>query len=392
MRIGSVPIFYYHSIGNDTAHPWSGLSLPVSVFEKHLRYLNRNGFVAVTISELYNMRDSDIPDKTVALTIDDGYLDNWTIAYPLLKKYGAKATFFINPEFVDPYEGVRPNLEDVWNRSVLMDELNTWGYASWSELKKMSADGTVDIQSHGMTHTSYFCSEKIVDFHHPGDPYYWLEWNLRADKKPYWLEDGFDEGSSYGYPVYEFDMGLLARRYFDDPELAKRLTKYVKENGGKDFFQRDGWRDLLWKFSGDYILNHKLNDRRETDEEYRSRVLAELIESRKEIERNIGKEVRFISWPNGGYSEQTHRMAIEAAGYFATVASGKYPLSDYSKLLKRVSFGEGYNGPCKDFVHYMKFISAVESLSGSGLRHNLIRIYQRSKVSSVIYRFLRRFF
>ena len=135
MQIADVPIFYYHSISDDLTHPWSFLSLPTRVFEKQLRYLKDNGFKTLTVSELYSAKKSGIPDKTVVLTFDDGYLDNWVFAYPLLKKYGLKATIFVNPEFVDNScgERLRPTLEDVWSGRVSLKELEMWGYARSEE-------------------------------------------------------------------------------------------------------------------------------------------------------------------------------------------------------------------------------------------------------------------
>jgi peptidoglycan/xylan/chitin deacetylase (PgdA/CDA1 family) len=392
MHIKDVPIFYYHSVSDDSAHPWSFQSLRTEVFEKQLRYLSINGFKTFTISELYEMKKGGIPDKTVVLTFDDGYLDNWVYAYPFLKKYGIKATFFINPEFVDPYQGVRPTLADVWNGTVSKDGLTTWGYASWNELREMSREGSVDIQSHGMTHTWYFSGDKIVDFHNPGDPYYWLKWNLYPEKKPFWLADDFDDSMSYGYPVYEFKMGLLTRRYFDDPNLAKYLTSYVKKNGGRDFFHRADWKNELSSVCYKYMNDNPVKGRLETEEEYLTRVRYELEESQQEIEKQLGKDVRFISWPNGGYDERIHKLAIENAGYLATVGSVRSPLPYRDNLLGRVSYGQGYRGPLRDFLHYMKFISVVESMSGTGIRHKLIRMYQKTKISSCYHWFLRNFF
>ncbi len=391
MNIKDVPIIYYHSVGNDSCHPWSDLSLPTSVFEKQLRYLKKNGFTTYTIAELHELA-SDIPKKSIVLTFDDGYLDNWIFAYPLLKKYGAKATFFVNPEFVDTDATIRPTLEEVWNGSVSQDDLATWGYASWQELKKMSDEGSVNIESHGMTHASYFSGEKLIDFHHPKDPYYWLEWNLRPEKKPFWFAENFADDMAYGYPIYEFGMGLVTRRYSDDQSLAERLTDYVKVNGGRDFFKNDDSKGILKALYHEHIKDNPLRDRIETKKEYLSRVKSELVESKREIEKNIGKPVRFFCWPNGGYNEEVHRIAVEDVGYLATVAVEKEPQPARSDLLGRVSFGQSYQGPCRKSFYYLKFISAVESLAGAGMRHNLIRFYQRTKVSSLYHWFLRRFF
>ena len=86
------------------------------------------------------------------ITFDDGYLDNWLLVFPLLKKYKFKSTIFISPEFVDQKHGIR---------SINYNP----GFLSWDEMMLMEASGLIDIQSHTMTHTKYFVSEKIKAFH-----------------------------------------------------------------------------------------------------------------------------------------------------------------------------------------------------------------------------------
>ena len=109
---------YYHSIV-DANDGWQfrHLSCPVSIFESHLKALRWANFHTISLQMLYGYmaEGKEIPSRSVVLTFDDGYLDNWVYAYPLLKKYGLHGTIFVNPDFVDPAESLRPNLEDVWS-------------------------------------------------------------------------------------------------------------------------------------------------------------------------------------------------------------------------------------------------------------------------------------
>lgn len=61
-------------------------------FEQQLRYLAENGWRFAFLSELADLAGTP---KTVVLTFDDGYRDNYLAAHPLLVKYGAKATLFL---------------------------------------------------------------------------------------------------------------------------------------------------------------------------------------------------------------------------------------------------------------------------------------------------------
>ncbi|MCA1065268.1 polysaccharide deacetylase family protein [Rossellomorea sp. AcN35-11] len=101
----SIPILTYHRIIKEKdltkRHYIKGKINPMIVttenFRKQMDYLEKNGFTTLTLSELYAFltNDLDIPDKSVVLTFDDGYKDNYIEAYPILKERGFKAANFI---------------------------------------------------------------------------------------------------------------------------------------------------------------------------------------------------------------------------------------------------------------------------------------------------------
>jgi peptidoglycan/xylan/chitin deacetylase (PgdA/CDA1 family) len=91
--------FAYHSIHADGPPV---LSLAPDSFEDHLRRLRRRGFRSARLSDLEALADGGRPaGRMVSLTFDDGYLDNYTTALPLLREYGFSALFFVLPTFVD---------------------------------------------------------------------------------------------------------------------------------------------------------------------------------------------------------------------------------------------------------------------------------------------------
>jgi peptidoglycan/xylan/chitin deacetylase (PgdA/CDA1 family) len=296
----TVPVIMHHSVGViDRGWQWNHLTCPYRLFEDQLKWLKRKNYHSISLEHLYEYMKNGIvlPENPVVLTFDDGYQDNWTYAYPLLKKYGFQATIFVSPEFVDPTEEYRPNLEDVWAKKSRTDHLQTTGFLSWREMEEMESEGIIDIQSHAMTHTWYFRSSRIVDFRHPGDGYIWMTWNSHPEKKPYLQRDD-EKLIDYGSPVYQYGKSLEVKRYFPDENLKTALLDYVKEKGIRNLF-RDDWKTDLFRFVHDYRKNHEVQDGYETEQEYLERVKGELEKSKKIIEERLGKEVKFLCWPGG---------------------------------------------------------------------------------------------
>ena len=105
MKIGGVPVVMYHGVGPTLeTWQWRHLITPLDVFEGQMRRLREDGWRTITLSRLHDhmSRGSEIPARSVVLTFDDGYLDNWVYAYPILKKYGHHAVIWISVDFVDP--------------------------------------------------------------------------------------------------------------------------------------------------------------------------------------------------------------------------------------------------------------------------------------------------
>jgi peptidoglycan/xylan/chitin deacetylase (PgdA/CDA1 family) len=322
--LSTVPVLMYHSVGIPNPNwIWKFLTIPYEIFEDHLRMLKRKGFNTIDFAQLYDYVSSGktIPPNPIVLTFDDGYLDNWVYAYPLLKKYGFKGTIFVNPEFVDPTEEYRPNLKDVWDGKVKEDNLAPHGFLSWREMREMEKSGVMDIQSHGMTHTWYFTGPEIVDFRHPGDPYVWMNWNKDTSKKYRYLTENQEGLFELGAPVYKHEKSLAVRRYYPDKSLDDFLTQYVKLNGGKDFFKNISWREKLFQIVKDYKGKNALNDGFESELDQRDRYEWELKESKDILEKELRKKIGFLCWPGGGKNEFS--IEISKRYYLASTTSSR---------------------------------------------------------------------
>ncbi|HMK65821.1 MAG TPA: polysaccharide deacetylase family protein [Thermodesulfobacteriota bacterium] len=150
----SIPILAYHHV-SPLVDDMINVSLPH--FEDQMALLNRGGFTALFISEAVDCLQGrkTWPSKPVVLTFDDGYRDNFQFAFPLLKKFGIKATIFTvtgwMSEFRDPQ-----NDEEIFTHRQCR-ELAEQGQAarialSWEEARLMEESGLVEIESHGHSH------------------------------------------------------------------------------------------------------------------------------------------------------------------------------------------------------------------------------------------------
>lgn len=128
-----VPILMYHHIaiapaGADAVR--RDLSVSPAAFAQQMDYLRAQGYETIDLQHLVDHLTTGrpLPAKPIILTFDDGYDDNFTQAYPVLRSHRLTGVFF-----------------------VLSDAMGNPGYMSWQEAAEMSRNG-MDIQAHGRTH------------------------------------------------------------------------------------------------------------------------------------------------------------------------------------------------------------------------------------------------
>lgn len=122
-----VPIFTYHAISPSWFEPLNNVR--PERFCDQMAYLKRHGYKPLSMADFVAGLKSRrvFPAQSVVITFDDGYEDNYTAAYPVLKKYGFAATLFVE-----------------------VAHLGMPGRLTWSQAKDMDAHG-VAIESHVLT-------------------------------------------------------------------------------------------------------------------------------------------------------------------------------------------------------------------------------------------------
>ncbi|MBE7357664.1 polysaccharide deacetylase family protein [Campylobacter sp. RM12327] len=155
-------VLMYHMIANHlpkNKSKFNRLRVKPKSFEKQLIWLKKNGFKSYFLSEISPL----MPEKSIIITFDDGYEDNFTNALPLLKKYGFKATIFI---VCNRFDKNWANDKDLKKSS---PELNAKEMLSDDEVRQMIESGFIEIGSHTLNHAnlpSLSLEEKEIEIKH----------------------------------------------------------------------------------------------------------------------------------------------------------------------------------------------------------------------------------
>jgi len=170
---------YHHvaAAGPDADAIRRDLSVSPANFEAQLRYLIARGYQPTTLKALmmHLQVGEPLPSKPVILTFDDGFKDQYTNAYPVLKRYGFVGSFFIITRFAD--EGREEHM-------------------SWAEIESLHANG-MEIGSHSYTHPSL-----------RGKSFDYIVWQVLGSKEA--IEARTHEPVRFfSYPSGQYDQGVV---------------------------------------------------------------------------------------------------------------------------------------------------------------------------------------
>lgn len=120
-------ILTYHDF---TIEEGSSYDMNIVEFEKQMDYLAAHNYSVISLSELLKgLKGGQLPPKPVVITIDDGFKSNYTLAYPVLKKYNFPAILFLYTNFIEKNNGS----------------------LTWEEIKEMTKNN-IEIGSHTLSH------------------------------------------------------------------------------------------------------------------------------------------------------------------------------------------------------------------------------------------------
>ena len=133
-------VLTFHSV-NDTEEQ-NGLTIHPRLFEEVLDVLVRR-YQIVPLARLCEMvlKSEPIPARTVAITFDDGYLDNFSVAAPILKQRKVPATFFVSSGYVGTTRRFPWDVSDSASHPMM----------TWEHVRQLAAEG-FEVGSHSVNH------------------------------------------------------------------------------------------------------------------------------------------------------------------------------------------------------------------------------------------------
>lgn len=131
-----LPVLMYHSVLKNPSAAGKYVISP-DTFEADMKYLKDNGYTSLLSGDVISFVKEGVPlpEKSIMITLDDGYLNNLTYVVPLLEKYDMKAIISVVGKYSEEF-------------SESGDHNPNYSYFSWEDIKECVASGRVEIGNH----------------------------------------------------------------------------------------------------------------------------------------------------------------------------------------------------------------------------------------------------
>lgn len=161
-----VPVLMYHHI---SPHRGDTVTVTPYVFDEQMAHLRNRGIRTLRLEELLALilGDLTVQEKAVAVTFDDGWLDNYHYAFPVLKKHNVNAAVFVVTDRVEratrmiPADGQSRVPTHKEAKDFLKKGEDFRVSLNWAHLSDMTGSGVVDVYSHTKSHAR--CDELSAD-------------------------------------------------------------------------------------------------------------------------------------------------------------------------------------------------------------------------------------
>lgn len=246
-------LVYHRACASGNGRPY--MATPADIFEQHMKFIKGN-FKVVSMAEgLKNIYERKEKDICVSVNLDDGYMDNYLYAYPVLKKYKVPATIYLTTDYIgkspvfwwdrvfsavssdehatDRINGmlrtkkepdIQAMIKEMEDKGPLLKKAQPSMMLGWEEIKKMK-EGGINFGSHTKTHRNLclLSNEEVME-------------ELDGSKKA--IEENLGiEASEFSYPFGIYDERIK--------RLAKKAGFGYARAGFKGFNHKDADRFAL---------------------------------------------------------------------------------------------------------------------------------------------------
>ena len=250
-----------------------------------------------------------MPQNSILITFDDGYKNNYTLAFPILKKYNMKATIFLNTKFIEKDEA----------------------YLNWDEIREMYESGLVDFQLHTHSHQLTVKDIEVLAFYdNESSPYF------KRESYSLFFDGNYDEKKDAkklnGLPVFKLRSKISIPGYKPKKNFVEKYRSIVELQENKFEKEKKKFLNRLFKEKKDEFFD------KISEEQFKETVKFEILENKKIISEKLGKVPDCLAYPWGhrykGNREDIKKLGVDV---FITTRKGVNSLKLNKNWIYRVS-------------------------------------------------------
>ena len=292
----------YHSI--DSEKNKGGIF--VDEFEEHIKWIKDKK--TFKMEELKGL-DYKLPKNSILITFDDGYKNNYTLAFPILKKYNMKATIFLNTKFIEKDEA----------------------YLNWDEIRETYESGLIDFQLHTHSHQLTVKDIEVLAFYdNESSPYF------KRESYSLFFDGNYDEKKDAkklnGLPVFKLRSKISIPGYKPKKNFVEKYRSIVELQENKSEKEKKKFLNRLFKEKKDEFFD------KISEEQFKETVKFEILENKKIISEKLGKVPDCLAYPWGhrykGNREDIKKLGVDV---FITTRKGVNSLKLNKNWIYRVS-------------------------------------------------------
>lgn len=326
MPTTSLPVLLYHYVSNHA----DSIAVSPARFEEHCRAMRKAGYTGVSLDQAVEhlARGASLPAKSALITFDDGYLDNYAYAWPILQTYGHSAAIFAATSKLEAAGPLRPTSGDLCGGVCKPDEFprvdhpfqpGALGlperrdlFLNWSEAKRLE-DAGIAVAAHTSRHISVFKG-----------PTFKGERSLFKPEPRTRAFDRIDAPVLFGLPRFETQPLQCGPAFLVSEELRDLARLRVPQNplDAAEFFQDPAKEAELWR-AIDAIPVARWGAL-EREDEHRRRLYDELKTCRDALASQLSHadapRRQALAWPWGKFSPAALELGRELGFrvFFAT--------------------------------------------------------------------------